>query len=194
VSRATLRLLINFKLLPTNHHAPRFARRAAFAQLMSDLELIFSSESSATLDEEGLQIATYAANCLNACGLVFDFFDAVFDASEPRAEWGGYDWTAQLLGPFCGLVQLTETAKDANGNLSEAGEIFVKNLFDLSKDIPIEYSNKCVAMWRPLMKVDESVNINKGVPDPNVHAIVSFLLYVTAKSGDHIHVCQQIAL
>ena len=165
------------------------AMKQDFAKLMETHHMAFSAESSAALDEEGLEICTIIADCLDSVGKIEDFFDAVFSSEEPRSEWGGYHWTAQLLGPFCSKINLTEEGKE---QLSEMGENFVNNLFDLSCRIPVEYNNKCVFMWKPLMKIGTEGS-NKTA-NPNVHAIVSFLLYVTAKSGENMGVCQQIAL
>jgi hypothetical protein len=58
----------------------------------------------------------------------------------------------------------------------------------------VEYSNKCVFMWQPLMRIGTEGGSSSTKAHENVHAVVSFLLYVTAKSGDNMHVCQQIAL
>ena len=167
------------------------AAKRDFSDLTAKYHMLFSSDSSATLDDEALELVSQVARCLDTAKLVWEFFDAVFAAPEPRVEFGGYDWTSVLLGPFCGLIDLTEDGADS---LSEQGEIFVKNLFGLSCQIPKEYSSRCTKMWVPLMRIDDNVKINQAVAHPNVHAIVSFLLYVTAKSGESMHVCQQIAL
>ena len=165
------------------------AMKQDFAKLMEVHHMSFSAESSAALDEEGLEICTQIAECLNSVGKIDDFFEAVFGSEEPRSEWGGYHWTALLLGPFCSKINLTEEGKE---QLTETGENFVNNLFDLSCRIPVEYNNECVFMWKPLMKI--GAEGGGKAADPNVHAVVSFLLYVTAKSGENMGVCQQIAL
>jgi hypothetical protein len=167
------------------------ARKQDFAGVVEKFHQAFSAESSAALDEEALEIAATVADCLEAVGQLKDFFEAVFRSEDPRSEWGGYHWTAQVLGPFCGKIELTEAG---SGGLSEYGEEFVNRLFELSCQIPVEYSNKCTFMWKPLMRLEEKVNDAAGQAHENVHAVVSFLLYVTAKSGDNMHVCQQIAL
>ncbi|GMH59723.1 hypothetical protein TL16_g02889 [Triparma laevis f. inornata] len=170
------------------------AMKMDFAKVMNSHYMAFSADSSAVLDEEGVEICSSIADCLDSVGRVPDFFDAAFESDEPRSEWGGFHWRAQLLGPFCGKIILTD---DGQEQLSGDGETFVNHLFSLSCQIPEEYNSVCVYMWKPLMKID-----GKGVgqvgsdggANPNVHAVVSFLLYVTAKSGKDMNVCQQIAM
>ena len=167
------------------------ARKMDFGKAMEKFHQAFSAESSAVLDEEGLEIAARVSDCLESAGRTVDFFEAVFRSEDPRSEWGGYHWTAQLLGPFCEKIELTGAG---DNGLSEYGEDFVNKLFELSCQIPVEYSNKCVFMWKPLMRIGDGEGGKGGKAHDNVHAVVSFLLYVTAKSGDNMHVCQQIAL
>ena len=66
---------------------------------------------------EGLEIASRVSDCLESAGMTTDFFEAVFRSEDPRSEWGGYHWTAQILGPFCAKIELTESGD--GGGLSE---------------------------------------------------------------------------
>ena len=104
------------------------AMKMDFAKVMNDHFMAFSAESSAVLDEEGVEVCTSVADCLSSVGKIPDLFRAVFEADEPRSEWGGFHWRAMLLGPFCGKISLTEDGKE---ELSETGETFVNNLFEL---------------------------------------------------------------
>jgi len=165
-----------------------------FCDFMSERELLFDADSTATVKLAAVEVVENVTTILNKIGKIQDYIKTACRNHNQRSEWGGLAWTVDILAPALRFVELcdeesipapppmmgtTNLKRSAPGGAkassfptaNERGYYILKDLMKITQRFAVEAVKYSVPLWDTICRTEPNTPAHS-----NLHAIISFIL------------------
>jgi hypothetical protein len=211
VKQIVLTMTLGTKVDPEDMNGPDVETIAFdFSDFMSERELLFDADSTATVKLAAVEVVDNVTSILNKIGRIQDYLNTGFRNHPQRSEWGGLAWTVDILAPALRFVELcnvesmpapppmmatTNLKRSAPGGAkassfpaaNDRGNEILVSLMRLTTRFATETVKFSVPLWDTVCRTEPNTPAHS-----NLHAIISFVLataHTTQKAA-----CLEVAL